>query len=175
MDGPRPTVHIDTKKEHLRPKGIAVHLVGPTGCAVLVAAKAEWNCHCRGIQTPTKLFGTGLIEHRLAMASNRHKVILFHNNTRPHVAKAVKDILLELEWEALLQLAYSPDIALSDYHLFRSMRHELVDTRFWHVEEVRKFVNDWIAPKLPSFFRHGIAILPERWENVVGNDGKYFD
>ncbi|VVC42845.1 Transposase, type 1 [Cinara cedri] len=49
-------------------------------------------------------------------------------DARPHVAKVVKDTLLQLEWEVLPYPAYSPDIAPSNYHLLRSMQHGLVGT-----------------------------------------------
>lgn len=68
-----------------------------------------------------------LLEKRPKIASNQHKVILVHNNI-PHVAKTVKETLMQLKWAVLQHPAYSPDLASSDYHLFRSMQHGLVDT-----------------------------------------------
>ena len=42
--------------------------------------------------------------------------------------KTVKDILVQLfQWVILPLAAYSPDCALSDYYLFRSMQHGLAD------------------------------------------------
>ncbi|GFT32775.1 mariner Mos1 transposase [Trichonephila clavipes] len=45
----------------------------------------------------------------------------WHDNARPQVAKVVKTYLETLKWEDLPHPLYSPDLALSDYHLFRSM------------------------------------------------------
>lgn len=112
---------------------------------------------------------------RPTIASIRRKVILLHDNARPHVAKAVKETLLELEWEVLPHPAYSPDLAPSDYHLFRSMQHGLEDTHFRNIEEVQKWIDDWISSKDRAFFRRGIDLLPEMWEKVIASDGKYFD
>jgi len=45
----------------------------------------------------------------------RHdKVILFHDNARPHVAKVVKKYLETLKWDVLPHPPYSPNIAPSD-------------------------------------------------------------
>lgn len=115
------------------------------------------------------------IRKRPQIANNRRKVILLHDNARPHVAKETKEALLDLEWEVLPHPAYSPDIAPSDYHLFRSIQHGLSGECFSNAADVRKWIDEWIASKDDSFFRRGIRMLPERWEKVVENDGKYFD
>ncbi|KAG5318765.1 MOS1T transposase, partial [Pseudoatta argentina] len=90
---------------------------------------------------------------------------------RPHVAKPVKTYLETLKWEVLPHPLYSPDIAPSDFHLFRSMAHGLADRRFHSYEEAQKWIDSWIASKDMSFFRRGIHVLSERWEKVVSSDG----
>jgi hypothetical protein len=70
---------------------------------------------------------------------------------------------------------YSPDIAPSDYHLFRSMQNHLAGTRFTSSEEVKNWVDSFLASKDEEFFRHGIRMLPERWEKVIASDGQYFE
>jgi len=61
----------------------------------------------------------------------RHdKVILQHDNARPHVAKMVQETLKVLNWEILPHPPYSPDIVPSDYHLFRAMHSALLGARF---------------------------------------------
>ena len=56
-------------------------------------------------------------------ATRHGKVIFLHDNARPHIAKPVKDTLEVLGWDVLPHPPYSPDVAPSDYHLFRSMAH----------------------------------------------------
>jgi [histone H3]-lysine36 N-dimethyltransferase SETMAR len=107
--------------------------------------------------------------------ADRHdKVILLHDNARPHVAKSIKDTLKDFKWEVLTHPPYSPDIAPSDYHLFRSMAHGLAEQRFQNRKEVQKWLDEWIASKPTDFFYSGIHKLPNLWENVVFNDGNYF-
>ncbi|KAG5324276.1 MOS1T transposase, partial [Pseudoatta argentina] len=115
-----------------------------------------------------------LKEKRPLYAQRHDKVILLHDNARPHVAKPVKTYLETLKWEVLPHPPYSPDIAPSDFHLFRSMAHSLADRRFHSYEEAQKWIDSWIASKDMSFFRRGIHVLPERWEKVVSSDGQYF-
>ncbi|KAG5322234.1 MOS1T transposase, partial [Pseudoatta argentina] len=115
-----------------------------------------------------------LKEKRPLYAQRHDKVILLHDNARPHVAKPVKTYLETLKWEVVPHPLYSPDIAPSDFHLFRSMAHGLADRRFHSYEEAQKWIDSWIASKDMSFFRRAIHVLPERWEKVVSSDGQYF-
>ena len=71
-----------------------------------------------------------LREKRPQYEQRHEKVILQHDNARPHVAKPVKTYLEMLKWEVLSHPPYSLDIAPSDYYLFRSMAHFLADQQF---------------------------------------------
>ncbi|GBP39654.1 Mariner Mos1 transposase [Eumeta japonica] len=64
-----------------------------------------------------------------------------HDNARPHVAKPVKTYLGTLKWDVLPHPPYSPDIAPSDYHLFRSMARGLTDQKFTSYEDCQKWVD----------------------------------
>ena len=107
---------------------------------------------------------------------NRHeKLILLHDNARPHVHSAVKNYIEGQNWEVLPHPPYSPDIAPSDYHLFRSMQAALSGEQFNSHEDIKIWVDNWIISKTPDFFRRGIHLLPERWAKVIASDGAYFE
>jgi len=55
------------------------------------------------------------------------------------------------------------------------MAHGLADQHFRSYEEVKNWIDSWIASKDDQFFRHGIRTLPARWEKVVASDGQYFE
>ena len=69
---------------------------------------------------------------------------------------------------------YSPDIAPSDYYLIRLMSHVLAEKRCQSFENIKKWVDSWIAAKNEDFFCNGIRKLPEKWRNVIASDGQYF-
>ncbi|GJQ77693.1 hypothetical protein Trydic_g12815 [Trypoxylus dichotomus] len=77
-----------------------------------------------------------LREKRLQYEQRHEKLILQDDNARPHVAKPVKTYLETLKWEVLRHPPYSPDIALSDYHLFRSMAYDLADQQLSSYEDI---------------------------------------
>lgn len=116
-----------------------------------------------------------LREKRPEYAKRHDKVIFQHDNARPHVAKRVKETLEAFGWDVLPHPPYSPDIAPTDYHLFRSMQSALSGKRFGSYDEIKNWLDDWITSKQPNFFYRGIHLLPEKWEKIIAFGGKYFE
>lgn len=104
---------------------------------------------------------------------NRKGVILLHDNARPHTSKVVKEKLKELHWEILPHPPYSPDLAPSDYHLFRSLQNHLMGRNFEDEEDLKNDIVDFFASKSVDFYSRGIQKLPERWAEVIELNGKY--
>jgi len=63
-----------------------------------------------------------LREKRPKYEQKHDKVILLHNNARPHVTKVIKKYLETLKWCVLPHPPYSPNISPSDYWLFRRIQ-----------------------------------------------------
>ena len=86
-----------------------------------------------------------LRKKRPLYGSRHDKVILQHNNAIPHVAKRRKTYMEMLKWEVWHDSLYSPDVALSDYHLFRSLTHDLAEQHFHSYKDAKKWVDSWSA------------------------------
>lgn len=101
------------------------------------------------------------------------QVVLQHDNARPHSAKLTKMVIQELGWEVLPHPPYSPDLAPSDYHLFRALSNNLSGKSFDDEQELRDWLTKWFDSRDEGFFRRGIQKLVNRWEQVIMNDGNY--
>ena len=104
---------------------------------------------------------------------NRKGVLFLHDNARPHVAKVTREKIKDLSWEVLPHPPYSPDLAPSDFHLFRSLQNHLADINFVDEESLKNDLSAFFASKPPNFYRRGIEALASRWQMVVNSDGNY--
>jgi hypothetical protein len=85
----------------------------------------------------------------------------------------MKAAIQELEWEILPHPPYPPDLAPSDYHLFRSLSNNLQGVPFNNDTEQQNWLKDFFTAKLADFFKHEIENLPKYWEAVVNNGEEY--
>lgn len=102
------------------------------------------------------------------------KVVVFHqDNARPHTSLVTRQKLLELGWELMLHPPYSPDRAPSDYHLFQSLQNSLNGEAFTDDVGVNSHLVQFFANKDQKFYERGIMQLPERWQKVIDQSGRY--
>lgn len=113
------------------------------------------------------------IDEKRPSLANRKGIILQHDNARPHVSFVTQQKIAELGWEQLSHPPYSPDLAPSDFHFFRSLQHFFTGTNFKTLEDCKKHLDQFISEKSEKFFQDGIFKLPQRWEQVVQQDGSY--
>jgi histone-lysine N-methyltransferase SETMAR len=100
-------------------------------------------------------------------------VFFQHDNARPHVANVTRSTLQGYGWEVICHPPYSPDLAPSDYHLFRSLKNHLAGRSFTNRQAMETGLADFFASKPKSFYREGIHDLPRRWTKVICNYGEY--
>ena len=70
--------------------------------------------------------------------------------------------LLSLGWEVVLHPPYSPDLAPSDYHLFRSLQNSSNAKTFNNDEAVKSHLVQFFADTDWEFYERGIKKIPER-------------
>lgn len=101
------------------------------------------------------------------------KVYFLHDNARPHVAKSTRKKLIDFGWEILPHPPYSPDLAPTDYHLFRSLSNSLRGKIFEEESDIIKYLANFFDSQPKEFYTRGIYSLPTRWQEVVDRDGEY--
>jgi histone-lysine N-methyltransferase SETMAR len=115
-----------------------------------------------------------LKEKRSALV-NRKGFIFHQDNAKPHTSLQTTQKLKELGWELMEHPPYSPDIAPSDFHLFRSLQNFLSGAKFRSAEETKNAVSDFFCSKKPDFFKEGIYKLVQRWTDVIALNGEYLN
>ena len=108
------------------------------------------------------------------LQGKQDKVYFLHDNARPHIAKSTRQKLLELGWAVLPHPPYSLDLAPTDYHLFRSLADHLRDKKFDDKDDLKMDLTNFFSQKSKEFYERGILSLPERWRQVIDNNGAYF-
>ncbi|GFW68549.1 histone-lysine N-methyltransferase SETMAR [Trichonephila clavipes] len=101
---------------------------------------------------------------------NRKGVVFHQDNARPHISLVTRQKLLQLEWDTMPHPPYSPDLAPSDYYLFRSLQNLLDGKTFTLNEEVKNHLDQFIASKDQKFYERGIMLLPERRQKITSDE-----
>jgi histone-lysine N-methyltransferase SETMAR len=106
---------------------------------------------------------------------NRKGVVFHHDNATPHVFLATRQKLMQLGWDVLPQPPYSPGLASSDYHSFRSLKNPLNGKNFTSLEACKNHLEQFFARKTGKFYMDGIIKLPERRLKFIDKNGAYND
>ena len=95
---------------------------------------------------------------------NRKCMIFHQDNARLRVSLMTRQKLLQLSWEVLIHPLYSPDVAPSDFHLFRSLQNSLNGKNFHSLEDCKRHPEQFFAQKDKKFWEDGIMKLREKWQ-----------
>ncbi|GFW50357.1 histone-lysine N-methyltransferase SETMAR [Trichonephila clavipes] len=98
-------------------------------------------------------------------------VRLLHDNARPHTALVSKALLKQFKREVLDHPPYSPDLAPSDFHLFRYLKSHLGGKSFHDDEEIKDEVEMWFRQQAATFYDCGIQKLVHRLNKCLDNGG----
>jgi histone-lysine N-methyltransferase SETMAR len=97
--------------------------------------------------------------HRKRPGQLARRLLLHHDNARPHTARATQDRIQELQWEILDHLPYSPDLTPSDFHLFGLLKTTLVAKVSLMVKRLKQQSKDFYAADFDA--------LGKRWDKCI--------
>lgn len=136
----------------------------------------HWELLAKGVTITADLYTDQLERVQEALKENRpHRVktLLLHDNATPHTARMTKAKIAELDWDVLPHPPYSPDMAPTDFKLFRSLQNHLNGKEFQSEEEIRLFIEEFFKSKASGFYVRGFTDLVERWKAVIDCEGEY--
>ncbi|GFV17566.1 histone-lysine N-methyltransferase SETMAR [Trichonephila clavipes] len=102
-------------------------------------------------------------------------VLLLYDNVNPLTSRTTRELIESFGWEVLDHPPYSPDLAPSDFHLFRflNFRYSLSGKRFSDIEEVKAAVNSWLSDQTADFFDEGFQNLVLRYDKCINKLSNY--
>jgi histone-lysine N-methyltransferase SETMAR len=104
-----------------------------------------------------------------------HKVLLLHDNAPAHSAKIAQAAIKECNFQQLRHPPYSPDLAPSDFYLFRLLKKNLRGRRFSSDEEVKGAAEAWLKGQSKDFYLQGLQSLPMKWGKCIDMLGDYVE
>ena len=89
-------------------------------------------------------------------------VLLLYDNAPVHKTRVAQAAIRECKFEQLNHPPYSPDLAPSDYYLFRNLKSHLRGTKFRDDDELKAATEAWFEDQIDDFYFKGIDCLKER-------------
>lgn len=102
-------------------------------------------------------------------------VWLLHDNAPVHKSMVAQQALRDCGFVQLNHPAYSPDLAPSDYYLFRNLKSHLRGHRFADDESLKANVEAWFEGQDKDFYYQGINSLAEKWQKCIDVAGDYIE
>ena len=105
----------------------------------------------------------------------RRGVLLLQDNAPAHTSRVAMAAAAECGFEILPHPPYSPDLAPSDYHLFRKLKSRIRGRRFDDDNDVMVAVDEVLMGFPSEFYLEGIATLEHRWNKCIEVGGDYVE
>jgi histone-lysine N-methyltransferase SETMAR len=98
-----------------------------------------------------------------------------HDNAPVHTAAISRATIEQAGLTLLEHPPYSPDLAPSDYYLFRHLKKHLRGKLFKDAEDLQRAVDEFFEECTPDFFKNAFLELLQRWQKCVERQGSYIE
>jgi len=102
-------------------------------------------------------------------------ILFLHNNAPAHQALATQKKLAYLGFQCLDHPPYSPNLDLSDYHLFHGLKKQLKGHHFSSHTEVTAAAETWLDEQISKFFLSGLQKLEQWPKKCIEFRGEYVE
>ncbi|UYV74156.1 hypothetical protein LAZ67_11002263 [Cordylochernes scorpioides] len=99
------------------------------------------------------------------------KVLLVHDNARPHAVRTTQTLLESFKWVIFPHPPYSLDLTPSDFHLFPALKLHLGGKHFANDDEVQAEANHWLRRQDTAWYNSGIKKLLQRYQICLDRNG----
>uniref|UniRef100_A0A914DZI5 Transposase n=1 Tax=Acrobeloides nanus TaxID=290746 RepID=A0A914DZI5_9BILA len=106
-----------------------------------------WELLEQGKTVNSDVYCEQLEKTRRTLRNRRIPVIFLDDNAKPYRSRQTRQKIADLGWETLDHPPYSPDMAPSDFYLFRSLEHWLKGKKFRTIEEMRQSLTEFFDSK----------------------------
>ena len=97
------------------------------------------------------------------------------DNAPVHTSEFSTEVVKGCGLTALTHPPYSPDLAPSDFYLFKHLKKHLRGNRFNTKDDLKEAVTNWLHEKPSEFYEEGFLELARRWEKCVVANGSYIE
>ena len=107
--------------------------------------------------------------------SRVHDLYYLADNAPIHTSHQSTAILEKCGLTVLPHPPYSPDLAPSDYYLFRHLKQHLRGQRFTNKQELKDVTTNFLRGQPQNFYKNGIHEFALRWRKCADVGGSYFE
>lgn len=90
-------------------------------------------------------------------------------------ASVMHDLSLRFRWEILEYPTYRPNLAPSDFNLFKHLKKHLGGRHFRNKDIIQQAICIWLHNLDANFFYAGFDMLVYRWSKCFDNHGNYVE
>ena len=101
--------------------------------------------------------------------------LLLHDNAPVHMSRIAQAVVKNIGFQQLSHPLYSPDLAPSDFYLFRHLKKHLRGTRFCDEDEIKQATESYFNSMPQEFYLRGIKELFDRCQKCVDVKGDYVE
>ena len=123
-----------------------MYMVGLEGSPLLLAPSGKPNDNSNRYCSQLDHLKAALDEKHPELI-NRKRIISHQDTARWHVSLKTRQKLLQLGWEVLIHLLYSPAIAPSGFHLYQSLQNSLNGKNFNSLEDCKRHLEQFFSQK----------------------------